>query len=333
MEVEKKNNKKLLIGIIILIVVLAIVSGLFIFLGKKSNNDEETKEESVVKEQITPLMYEITKEGSNNKIYLFGSIHLTNKKEFDYPQYVMDAYKNSDYLAVEIDLSKSLNDSDAIQVQLEKMMYKDGTKIKDHISEETYNKLVETLKAKGFYNEMLEVYNTYFFETLLTELIYSDAGINSEEGVDIYFINMANEDKKTVLEVESEEFQFNLLLGFPERIYELSIISILDEYDKQVEAIKELYTAWKNGDPKEIERLANEEESLEELDESDIELVNDYNKKLLTDRNYGMKDKLEEYFENDQHVLFIVGAAHLVGDEGIANLLSNDGYIVKQINK
>ena len=46
-----------------------------------------------------------------------------------------------------------------------------------------------------------------------------------------------------------------------------------------------------------------------------------------------MKNKLEEFFNEDKKVFFMVGAAHLVGENGIANLLVQDGYTVKQINK
>ena len=52
---------------------------------------------------------------------------------------------------------------------------------------------------------------------------------------------------------------------------------------------------------------------------------------MLDDRNIGMKDKLEEYFNNGYDVFYMVGAAHLLGDKGIAKLVEQDGYTVKLV--
>ena len=64
----------------------------------------------------------------------------------------------------------------------------------------------------------------------------------------------------------------------------------------------------------------------------DKALVAEYNKLLLFDRNIGMANKLKEYFNDNKKVFYMVGAAHLVGDKGIAKLLENDGYNVKKVN-
>ena len=333
MEEVKKSNKKKIFAIVAIIV--AIVVGLSIFLICNNGSKTEEKEQGTEtkKEQITPLMYEITKEGSDNKIYLFGSIHLATE-DFDYPKYVLDAYENSDYLAVEADIVKAQSDPSYVQSELEKMMYNNGTTVKDHLSKETYDKLVTLLKNKNAYNEGLEVYKVIFFETLLTQLIYSDAGIDANNGVDAHFINKANKDGKTILEVESVEYQSSLVNSFSDRLYALSLVSMLDDYDNQVQGAKDLYSAWKKGDPSEIVAIVEDQTGDEsKYSEEEKALLEDYYKKLLPDRNVGMKNKLEQYYNDNKKVLVIVGTAHLVGDEGIANLLIKDGYTVTQINK
>lgn len=334
-ENTKKSNKKIIIAVVAVIVALVVGLSIFFICNNNGNKEEEKEQGTEVKKgQITPLMYEVTKEGSDNKIYLFGSIHLAASNEFEYPKYVLDAYNNSDYLAVEADIVKSQSDPNFVQNELERMKYNDGTTIKDHISEETYNKMIAFLKNRIVYNEEMDTYKAYFFESLLTQYTFADAGIDSSNGVDIHFINEAYKDKKTILEVESVEFQSKLLLGFSDRLYELSLASILDEYDKQVEDAKKLYSAWKKGDPSEIEKIVISQDGDEsKYSQEELELLEDYNKRLITDRNVGMKDKLEDYFNNNQKVLYIVGTAHLVGDDGIANLLIKDGYKVVQVNK
>ena len=60
--------------------------------------------------------------------------------------------------------------------------------------------------------------------------------------------------------------------------------------------------------------------------------IEDYNKKVIDERNTFMANKLIEYFNNNQDVFYMVGALHLVGDKGIAHQLQEKGYTVKQLN-
>ncbi len=320
----KKKNK--LIPIIIVLVLLIVFGGLVAFkvFGSSGDTKEETKKEKNEK-GATPLVYEITKEGSDNKIYLAGSMHAIKPNDFEYPKYFLDAYNESEYLAVEFDILNYLNVDTSYT-------YDDGTTIKDHISEETYKKLVEFLKSKGIYNEALEKYNLSFFTSLIEAYMLMNCGFSVTDGVDYEFLTRAHNENKKILEVESYEFQEDLLNSFSDRLNELMLIEYIDKYDEEVNSLKELYEAWKKGDPQELDKLLHEEDD-EEYSEEDTKLIEDYNKKMETDRNIGMKEKLVSYFESEQNVFFLVGAAHLVGDDGIVNLLIQDGYTVRQINK
>lgn len=322
-----KNNKKPLI--LVSIIVLMMIGLAAYFIVTKVINKEEKKEENQVveKEKITPLMYEITKEGSENKIYLIGSIHFANIPKLEFPKYVMDAYNNSPYLACEFNINKFLREVN--QEELAKdYYYTYPDSLDKHVSKETYDKIVKYLSENNkLKEEAISVLSLDYIDSLLTQIILSKTSLGNTTGVDTYFIDKAEKDGKTVLEVESYEFQDNLDKSFPDRIKELSIIDAIDNMDEGVEDINKLYKYWKEGNVEELEKL------LVEVDESDytaedLALMKDYNKKMLDDRNIGMKDKLEEYFNNNYKVFYMVGAAHLIGDNGIAKLLENDGYTV-----
>ena len=79
---------------------------------KKHNNDD-VKQNEVEKEEskkfATPLLYEVTKNDSETKIYLFGSIHVADERAYPLPEIVMNAYNSSDSLAVEFDLISADN--------------------------------------------------------------------------------------------------------------------------------------------------------------------------------------------------------------------------------
>lgn len=338
---EKKGLSKSLLLIIlgVVFIVAGILSDLFLG-GKAKVHDKDKEDKQTVTEQsekVTPLMYEITKDGSENKIYLFGSIHVGRISKLEFPDYVKNAYDNSSYLAFEYDISASQSNPDSQEKTLAAMQYSDGTTIKDHIDEEFYNQLVDFFEEKKLGNiSQYEGFNLFGLSQLLTAMIIPQTGLSANDGVDIYFINKAKDDNKTILEVESEDFQMNLLSSFPERLYEIQIKDTIENYDEGIEAIKELYDAWKQGNPEKIHELDDtmpSEEEKEKYSESDLAIMADYQNKILTQRNIGMADKFEEYFNNDYDTLFIVGAAHLVGDDGLAALLEARGYTVVQLNK
>ena len=53
-------------------------------------------------------------------------------------------------------------------------------------------------------------------------------------------------------------------------------------------------------------------------------------KKLNDDRNVTMTQKIQGYMRSGKTYFVVVGAAHLIGPNGIVNLLRNKGYTVTQ---
>ena len=337
-----KKKDKIIYLLIGLIIVLSIGLGTYYFLtrnnnsnGNNSSNDvpKETEKENTKKEEITPLLYEITKEGSNNKIYLFGSIHAANLKDVAFPKYLLDAYNNSHYVACEADIVAYQENTALVLADTLKLLYPDTSTIKDHLTEETYNKLVNFLKEKNLYTTLYDIYQPFFFESLVSNALIEDAKLDATEGIDYYFLTKAKKDNKKILEVESMAFQIDLALSFKDELYDLMLSELFDDYDKEVESLKILFEAWKKGNIDDLLKYADDDIDMKDnYTNEQKELVNDYNQKMVKERNIGMTNKLIEYFNNNQDVFYMVGTLHLIGDDGIANLLTKEGFTVKQIN-
>ena len=54
-------------------------------------------------------------------------------------------------------------------------------------------------------------------------------------------------------------------------------------------------------------------------------------RKLLEDRNHPMADAIEKLLKGNEKSFVVVGAAHMVGKEGIVALLKGKGYTVEQM--
>jgi uncharacterized protein YbaP (TraB family) len=81
-------------------------------------------------------------------------------------------------------------------------------------------------------------------------------------------------------------------------------------------------TAYTSGDPGLLEKIMQEQN-----DVGSKSLV----KKFVDDRNVAMTGKMEEYLKGKDPVFVVVGAAHIVGDKGIAKQLRDKGYKVEQL--
>ena len=333
----KDRRKPYKLIALIIGVLIVLLGGFLLFKNLVNDKNLETKDktsptESIEKKIITPLLYEVTKEGSNNKMYLFGSIHAADLKNVEFADYILNAYNNSHYVACEFDIIDYQNDQGRQVSDAVNMMYTDETSIKDHLSSDTYDMMVKFLTSKNLYSPAYDSFKPVFFESLITSTMISDANLNINGGIDEYFLNKAKKDNKTILEVESSDFQFNELTNFSDVLYDLMIKEVIEEYDKEVDGLKKLYQAWTIGDAKEILKSANEEieEKDKYTDEQNKEIEN-YNKVLITNRNAEMTKKAIDYFNNNLDVFFMVGSLHIIGDDGIAKKLESQGYNVKEI--
>lgn len=309
--------------------IFLIIMFVFTFILGCTKKDSEYEEPK--KETTNPLFYKINDSNSNTNIYLLGSIHAADDTAYPLSEIIMQAYNDSEYLAVEVDTVALTNDFEVSLQLAQKMLYTDGTTIKDHLGDEMYNKMIEILNEKILYNSLYDNYKPAFFESLLENAIIKDANMDANKGIDLYFLNLAKENEKNILEIETAEFQYNLLLNNPIELDRMLIDSYIDNYDESLEEMKKMYEAWKNGNQTVLEQLMFSEE-VENLTVDQISLLENYNKRLITDRNYGMVNTLEQYIKEEKNVFCVVGVGHVIGDEGIVSLMQKKGYNVEQLN-
>jgi hypothetical protein len=100
------------------------------------------------------------------------------------------------------------------------------------------------------------------------------------------------------------------------------LASILKQGDKVKDLIKRTQAAYMAGDPEALQKV---------MDEQDDVGSKSLEKKLLDDRNVVMTGKMEEYLKGKDAVFVVVGAAHIIGDKGIAKQLRDKGYKVDQV--
>lgn len=299
---------------------------LLAFVFVSSGCTKEVKEEKQVSTS-TPLLLEVTKEGVDNKFYLFGSIHAGDESLYPLPDYVMDAYKESEKIAVEFDIIEYQKDMDSQTKHLSKFVNPNGESIEEIIDADTYNKAVDILSDAGLYFSVYDVYSPIMWQSLIENAVIKDAHLGSTFGIDNHFLELAKKDKKEIVELESADFQYDLLSGFDTETQVYLLKQSVLEYDDAVRDMKELFNLYKKGDRKQLEDNLFKDSDNEDVNKYLLE----YNDKLITKRNQTMMESLEKMLTGSDDVFCTVGLAHIIGEGGIGDLFDEKGYSVKVI--
>lgn len=264
-------------------------------------------------------------EKNGNIVYLLGSIHVAQAKMYPLRAEIEAAYKASSYLGVEVDMTKV--EADAMEKLVEeKGTYKDGTTLKDHISAETYQSLVDILKANKLDATAFDKYEPWVVAQSLPSLQGESDGYQANLGIDVYFMGKAAQDNKLIVPLESAESQLDMFDRFSPALQEAQLKEAIDAYNlpsaQGGAGIDALTRMWVTGD----------EDALVEMTKASAE-NQEYYKALIIDRNLTMTSKIEGYLNDDQNVtrMIVVGAAHMLGHDGIVTHLKNDGYSVTKL--
>ena len=280
---------------------------------------------------ISPLLYKVT-DGEGNTAWLFGSIHVGQDYFYPLPDYVTEAYENSDALAVEADMVAFNADMEAQTKALMKLIYLDGTTISDHIPQDMYDRAVEVMTEQGIYMAALDLYYPVLWADLIEATQLPTFGVDSELGIDMYFLNDAHENNKEIQEVESADFQYGMMAGFSEALQIELLESSLYSYEHMDETNTELFElmdAWADGDEEALVTILNEEPEFENDEEA--LLYAEYTDAMITQRNITMADFAQDALTSGKEVFICVGAAHVVGPGAMADLLTQRGYTVELI--
>lgn len=257
-----------------------------------------------------------------NTIHLFGSIHFGSTKMYPLPNVVTQAYDNSDVLVVEVNTQRV--DAKAVAVTLLQYgSYPDGESVQRHLPPETWEKLTQAAKHQQLDLTTLQNQKPWLISLSLATLAVQKSGFSPEFGVDKYFITGA-ERNKPILELESAEQQMTLLSTFSMMEQNRLLVETLDQLEDATTYFRSLLEAWQIGDAQGVKNL------IQQGIDTDPDAKTLY-EALFTRRNHAMTDKLLKYSEPGKNLFVVVGAGHLVGAEGIVELLRGKGYDVTQL--
>jgi uncharacterized protein YbaP (TraB family) len=282
---------------IAVVAVLLISSGVF----------AQAKKVESINSNDKSLLWEISGNGLSKSSYLYGTIHMICGNDYFLSDKTKKAFTASDNLVLEVNLSDPKELSVAQQLAYGK------EPLSKTLSPEQLNDLDALLqKRTGMTVKQVDKFSLMTVMSLITMKSFGCVDIKSYE---MEFIAMAKESDKSVTGFETLQSQMYFLSkGYSDA----EMITMLQESnDDTTKKMVQNYI----------------QENLPELykDITAPKVMNEKARKWLLDvRNENWVVKMPDMMK-DKSTFFAVGAAHLLDEQGVINLLRKKGYIVKPI--
>lgn len=286
-----------------------------------------------------------------NKVYLLGSVHLANYDIYPFGDKLINAFKESDALGVEADVVYPKEDINSLYMKYG--IYTDGTSLKDHVSEETYQNAVKVAAVYGIPEEMIAmmkpwyVYNAFSTLTITSSGSAEEVALAQSLGIDRKFLVDAYLTGKPIIELESIEYQIQMYNSFSDELIEWLLSGALDaiininkgEETDNYELLDMILECWHDGDIEGFMKniapvLYAEEFPSEDEDDKDVpKLMEEYIDKLLTQRDNGMAKKIDEFLkaEGSTTYFIVVGSLHYMSEYSVIDILKDMGYEINQV--
>ena len=253
-------------------------------------------------------------------VYLGGTVHLLRPEDYPLPEEFDQAYEGSSELFFETDIS-SMNDLSVQAQMLQQLTYSDGRTLKDVLDTQAYAALETYTAGVGMPLMMLEQFKPGMIVSTLQVLEFQRMGF-TPQGVDAFFNTQALTDDKSVSALETLDEQIGFLAAMGEGYESEFIMMSLEDLDSTAKLMDEMIGAWRVGDSEALQTLF--------VDDM-LERAPAVYDSLLRQRNLRWVPQIEAMFNDPDTEFVLVGAAHLVGADGLVELLRARGYDISKL--
>jgi uncharacterized protein YbaP (TraB family) len=244
--------------------------------------------------------------------YLFGTIHLICKEDFKFDQTAKKALEQADQLWLELDL-----DDPTLSGQMQQLSIREGMRnMSEKITPEDAKVLDDYFTTNyGVGLAQLGVLKPFVLSTMV---LMKEIPCTETENFEYHLVSLAKEQQKPIEGLETVAFQMSVFDSIPESLQIQELVTMIQDNSAadDFRGLIEMYLS------QDVEKLWAEM--------TDEGMFASYRSLLLDQRNQKWVEKIIR--ETKESSLFIaVGSGHLAGDQGVINLLRNQGYNVEPI--
>ncbi|MDH3831769.1 MAG: TraB/GumN family protein [Gammaproteobacteria bacterium] len=260
------------------------------------------------------LLWELSKPGIE-PAYLFGTIHSEDPEVLQLPQAVQQALDRCNTVVLEM-----LLDAEAMMYSSTAMLMMDGRMLSDIIGKPLFRQTALAIRSRGIQELVLERMKPWAAAVVLS-MPASETGLV----LDMMLYQNALDQGKSVHGLETVEEQLNVFEALSEKDQVLLLQDAVENFSALDTLHAELLHAYKQRDLAGLVALSEAS-----MQTGDQQLADEFQQHLVVDRNHRMSDRMQVYLRQGR-VFIAVGALHLPGEEGLLNLLEQQGFTVRRL--
>ena len=275
-----------------------------------------------------PLMWKVS--DADNELYLLGSFHMLRPGDYPLSKDVDAAFDDAEALAFELSPQELLSPQLGLSMG-QAAMRTDGRPLNSQLPEATIARLDAWTAANGkelqrmnLSAETLQMFEPWFVGLMISITEMNKQGLDPQLGLDMHLIGRAGKASKPMSGLEKGSEQIAVFDGMSQS-EQLQFIneSLNDAADAKAE-IEKLHAAWRRGD----------QDALWNGMAADMrrEYPQLY-RRVNVARNDAWVPKLQRMLDDEttDDTLVVVGALHLLGDDGVVEKLRAKGYKVERV--
>ena len=248
-----------------------------------------------------------------------GSIHYLRKNNYPLNSAILNALDASKRLVLEVDLNSTSAES-AQRITLERAIFRDGATLAQNISEETYQLAARRANELCLDMRILNSMKPWFAALTMVAIKLQRIGMDSKFGVDRYLAERAKGSGKPTGGLETLEFQLSLFDQLSGREQEMMLRQTVEELARLDRDINDIVKSWLKGDGEQLTTLML----------GGMQEYPELYQKILVERNHRWVGEIERLVQQGSGAMVVVGAAHLLGKDGVVEMLKEKGYSVEQ---
>jgi uncharacterized protein YbaP (TraB family) len=265
------------------------------------------------------LVWRVTK-GPRTVAFLVGSVHVLTKAAYPLPPVFDAVFAESSTLVEEVDLGAA-GDIAALLPTASSAIFTDGQTLRNVLDPATFRQVESKVATTGMPMALVERMKPWLLSMLLVVPELTRAGFDPSQGLDRHYYERAKAAGRPVRGLETAAYQVERLNGLPLPVQVEMLKTTLEDVEAQVASVGLIVTAWRTGDLATLERLL-----LQSFRESPA-----IYERLLVERNRDWVPKIAQCEVEPTPCLVVVGAAHLLGSDGLVALLGAAGFTLAQM--
>jgi uncharacterized protein YbaP (TraB family) len=256
--------------------------------------------------------------------YLFGTVHVGTRGFYPLPPEVERALVGANRIVVELDTRANTAWLRALALH---GIYAPGDDIRRHLSPASLRALTDVLHAQGISMASMAGYKPWLVANLLLSMELERKGYRRSEGVEQALLIEARRHGLKVAQLESAEYQLALYdtMGEADAARYLEEVLAGLENGRALRTAQAVIEAWSSGDARALDVVLQESTT-------GPGVVAEFTRRvLLGRRNPDMASQIEHLMREDSVTFVGVGLLHLLGANGLPQLLAQRGYLVERV--